>query len=304
MALAEEATRLPPAEAAQAAAEAAQAAAEAAELALALANRRGIRVGELTAVAEHDTAVELLCAIWGADANELVNTSLLRALSHSGNYVAGAYAGDRLVGVAVAFFGVGHLHSHITGVDRTLIGGGVGLALKQHQRAWALARGLDRICWTFDPLLRRNAHFNLHSLGATATEYLVDFYGALADAVNVGDPSDRLYVDWKLDSPAAVAAARGERGSVDPDGAAAVVAVDGDEPVASPVTAGKITIAVPADAETLRAKDPALAGRWRTAVRAAFRAALADGYGIDGITRDGRYVLTRRPGRPRETDRD
>jgi predicted GNAT superfamily acetyltransferase len=268
---------------------------DAAAGALALADRRGLRVVELTGVAEHEAIVALLCAIWGTDdPNEMVNTSLLRALSHSGNYVAGAYSGDRLVGAAVAFLGVGHLHSHITGVDRSLIGGGVGAALKQHQRAWALARGLNHICWTFDPLLRRNAYFNMRSLGASVTEYLVDFYGELGDAVNAGDPSDRLYVDWRLDSPAAITAAHGRPAEVDTGAAAAVVEARDNEPVTLPVTASRITIAVPADAETLRAKDPELAARWRHVVRAAFTSALADGFGVDGITRDGRYVLTRR----------
>ena len=51
--------------------------------------------------------------------------------------------------------------------------------------------------WTFDPLLRRNAWFNISRLGAVGTEYLVDFYGEVADGVN--DPeTDRLAVSWNL----------------------------------------------------------------------------------------------------------
>src|SRR2546430_4656891 len=73
------------------------------------ADRSGLRVTELVEFAEHEAAVELLREVWGVDsAEELVNSSLLRALAHSGNYVAGAYAGTRLVGAAVAFLGVGH----------------------------------------------------------------------------------------------------------------------------------------------------------------------------------------------------
>ena len=44
----------------------------------------------------------------------------------------------------------------------------------------------------FDPLVRRNARLNLVRLGADVTDYLPDFYGAMDDAVNAGDRSDRL----------------------------------------------------------------------------------------------------------------
>ena len=64
--------------------------------------------------------------------------------------------------------------------------------------------------WTFDPLVRRNAHFNLAVLGATVDEYLVDFYGPLPDAVNAGDESDRLLVVWPVGDAATAAARRAD----------------------------------------------------------------------------------------------
>ena len=77
----------------------------------------------------------------------------------------------------------------------------VGYALKLHQRAWALQRGIATITWTFDPLVRRNAYFNLAKLGVRATRYLPNFYGAMQDPINAGDDTDRLLVDWDLASP-------------------------------------------------------------------------------------------------------
>ena len=47
--------------------------------------------------------------------------------------------------------------------------------------------------WTYDPLVSRNARFNLVKLGAVGTEYAVDFYGPMRDGVNDGE-SDRLTV--------------------------------------------------------------------------------------------------------------
>ena len=68
----------------------------------------------------------------------------------------------------------------------------VGFALKVHQRAWALARGVPAIVWTFDPLVARNAWFNLAKLAALPAAYLEDFYGPMTDAINAGMASDRL----------------------------------------------------------------------------------------------------------------
>ncbi len=64
-------------------------------------------------------------------------------------------------------------------------GRSVGFALKVHQRAWALSEGLEEISWTFDPLISRNAHFNLVKLAAEPTSYHRNFYGHMADAPTV-----------------------------------------------------------------------------------------------------------------------
>ena len=68
--------------------------------------------------------------------------------------------------------------------------------MKLHQRAWAADHGLAWVTWTFDPLVRRNAWFNIGVLGAEVHEYLVDFYGPIDDSINAGDESDRLLVAW------------------------------------------------------------------------------------------------------------
>ncbi|HEX2771811.1 MAG TPA: GNAT family N-acetyltransferase [Micromonosporaceae bacterium] len=264
------------------------------------ARRHGLRVVELHDLAQHHAAAALLCRIWRADTpDQVINADMIRAFAISGNYVVGAYRDDALVGAAIGFFGAGHLHSHITGVDPTAQSGGVGYALKQHQRAWTLARGIAEVCWTFDPLVRRNAYFNLHKLGALPTAYLPDFYGELTDGVNAGDASDRLYVAWRLDSRRAVAAAHGKHNDVDAGalrGSAAMLvdrASDGPAPVDSPLPADgrPMLVAVPWDIEALRAHDQAASARWRQAVREALTAALAAGYRITGMARDGFYVL-------------
>ena len=68
---------------------------------------------------------------------------------------------------------------------------------------------MPAIVWTFDPLVARNAWFNLARLGALPTGYLEDFYGPMTDAINAGMASDRLLLTWRLDDPAVAAACAG-----------------------------------------------------------------------------------------------
>ena len=151
-----------------------------------------------------EEAARLFVAVWRPPDGQLqVVPELMRAWAHSGCYVSGAYDVDgAMVAASAGFFGhpgerVSY-HSHITGVLPSAQGRGVGLAVKHHQYAWALERGVAEIVWTFDPLLARNASFNLARLGADAVTYLPDFYGAMSDGVNAGQGSDRLHVHWDV----------------------------------------------------------------------------------------------------------
>ncbi|MFD7063508.1 GNAT family N-acetyltransferase [Streptomyces sp. NPDC059906] len=236
-------------------------------------------------------AVSLLYAdIWGTEpANTPLSAEIMRALSHAGNYVAGAYEDSQLVGASVAFYGdpVGTcLHSHITGAAQ---GRGVGLALKLHQRQWALARGLQRITWTYDPLIRRNAYFNLVKLGARPEEYLTSFYGAMDDAINGGDESDRVLAAWNLtaqsDPPALELPAGAVHGVRNHEG----------RPETGTTDAGTVLIDLPDDIEALRRTDPGAARAWRLAVRHTLGGLLADGARVVGFHDRRSYVVHRIP---------
>ena len=127
-----------------------------------------VEVRTLDAMPELTDAMEALRSIWGFPEGEVpISAELMRALAFAGGYVAGAFAEDRLIGASAGFLaqrdGATHLHSHISGVVAPWQGRHVGVALKHHQRQWALARGIGVIEWTFDPLVRRNAFFNLEA---------------------------------------------------------------------------------------------------------------------------------------------
>lgn len=266
-----------------------------------------VDIAELSELDDLREMAELIARIWGRPGERPITSDILRALAHSGNYVAGARAEGGLVGAIVGWFGGHpphdlHLHSHILGVLPGADARGLGFALKQHQRTWCLERGVKSVEWTFDPLVRRNAYFNLTKLGAEAARYLVDFYGAMEDGINAGDESDRILIRWALDSAKAEAAAQGEVEEPDVqrlarEGAARALVVGGDgEPVVGRLAGTSAMCQVPDDVVAMRRSQPALARRWRRALRATLGAALDQGYRVVGATRDGWYVLQLGPG--------
>ena len=270
--------------------------------AAAAAGSSGVRVVELADLpALHDVQA-LFDAIWHpAPTNRPVTVEFMRALAKAGNPVTGAYDGEQLVGASVGFFAAPSgtsVHSHITGVAPSAQRRSIGRALKLHQRAWALARGVSRITWTYDPLVRRNAWFNLARLGATPLEYLPDFYGAMDDVINGADSSDRLLTAWALDSEPVVRAVAGEPVLLDLAAlrAAGAVAVVSPGPDGGPRSAPAPTgvprlVAVPPDVEAMRATSPELAAQWRLAVRHALGDALDGGARVLGFAREGCYVV-------------
>lgn len=275
----------------------------AADAAAAAAARGGIEVHALTDLRSIQAAADLFRSIWGPEDRDLIGVSTLRALAHSGNYVVGAFVGDDMVGAITGFVGWHgedlQLHSHILGVLPSTQGRNVGFALKQHQRAWALRRGIATVTWTYDPLVSRNAYFNLTKLGATVTAYYPSFYGRMNDGINGSDDSDRVLIEWDLASPRAVAASLGQNVAPDLDrlvslGAEVALEVGPDDaPREHPVAAPRILVGVPRDIVELRRSDPETAHRWRLASRAALEGALGDGYVIGAMTRAGYYVLER-----------
>ncbi|MFJ4770813.1 GNAT family N-acetyltransferase [Streptomyces uncialis] len=285
-------TDSPPIDAAHTAAEAA-------------ARAAGVDIRSLDSVSELDAVRRLYERVWRTgESSPVVTADLLRAMAKAGSYVSGAFDGDELVGSCFGFFSPPAreaLHSHIAGVLPHLRRRNVGFALKLHQRAWAMERGVREICWTYDPLVRRNAYFNIAKLAAEPAEYLADFYGPIDDDINRGDDSDRILIRWRLDSPDVGSACAGRPRATDAEAARAAGATvalgvsDTGEPVAGPAGAHARTVlvAVPEDIEALRESDPARAAHWRTAVREALDGLLAEGGRVRGFDRAGWYVVDR-----------
>jgi predicted GNAT superfamily acetyltransferase len=236
--------------------------------------------------------VGLQAEIWEMDEAEAVPHHQLVAAVSAGGLVLGAFDGDgRLAGFSYAFpgwrRGTPFLYSHMTGVLAPYRRAGLGFRLKCAQRDAALAAGIDRIVWTYDPLQAGNARFNLGRLGVVAARYHPDYYGEMTDGINRGLPSDRFEVDWLLRS-------RRVEGRL--TGAAAPAPIDGegpwalegrasdDGPAAPPgpprldLSAGQVLVQIPRDLAAVKAADPAAALAWRRATRTVFQHFFSQGY--------------------------
>ncbi|MGC0362321.1 putative GNAT superfamily acetyltransferase [Rhodococcus sp. 27YEA15] len=275
---------------------------EAADQAEQAALRSCVRIEVVTGHTELAQVFDLFDRVWQPEnGNPPVHRDLMVALSHSGNYVAGAFRGTEMIGASLAFFEEPKhrtLHSHITGILPTAQNANIGLALKLFQRAWALERGIHHIRWTFDPLVARNAYFNVSKLGALPVQYLPRFYAPMNDGLNGGADSDRLMIDWEIDSVTVSAVMSGKASAPTPE------SLDADEllgtsaaglPVPKSTDSRYVTVATPNDVYSLRQSDAAAADEWRHAVRDALGGVLAGGGAVVAVTRSGQYVLDRQP---------
>jgi predicted GNAT superfamily acetyltransferase len=146
--------------------------------------------------------------VWRESETDIVPAHLMNSAVHNGGLLLGAFIDQDLVGFVFGFLGfyttpdgprLKH-YSSMLGVRPEWRDQGMGFALKRAQ--WQVVRhqGIDRITWTFDPLLSRNARLNITRLGAVSSTYLTDFYGKMHDTLNQGLPTDRLDVDWWVNS--------------------------------------------------------------------------------------------------------
>ncbi len=165
----------------------------------------GLRVAMCETVADFHACEDVQLAVWESGEREIVPYDILRAIMHAGGTVVGAWDGEKMIGMALSFVAWGadgaYHHSHLLGVLPTYRHWGIGRRLKLAQRDFILAQGLNVMTWTFDPLESANAHLNFSKLGGVSHTYLPDFYGAMPEALNAGLPSDRLLIEWRLDTP-------------------------------------------------------------------------------------------------------
>jgi predicted GNAT superfamily acetyltransferase len=220
-----------------------------------------IEIRDLASDADYAACIDLQRETWGAHFSDVVPANLLRIARKIGGVAAGAFEQDRLVGFVFGLTGVmagETVHwSDLLAVRATERGRGIGELLKRYQRDTLLARGIERVCWSFDPLDAKNAHINFNRLGVFAREYVVDMYGHTNSPLHTGIGTDRLIAVWELDSERVRSRLAG-RMPMDVG------------------TRAQIQVEIPRDIHALNRADPGRAREWRERTRQLFLKYLPD----------------------------
>ncbi|MGB1286947.1 MAG: hypothetical protein ACPG7F_10470 [Aggregatilineales bacterium] len=235
-----------------------------------------------------------------------------------GGHVLGAYDNDRMIGAAIAFLGT------LIPVDdprpagdalaimskRAIVlpeyrGAGVGEALKRMQYEIAIRQGIQLIRWTFDPVLSRNAYFNISKLGTVIQHYEENYFGEAAAHPTL--EADRVVANWwvghshseahlqnNLAKPV-LSQLQSQSGTLVIERLTPDNCVDSPESVPDVTGYETILVSLPFDFSAIEVENSEHARQWRDFLRDALKTCLAAGYIITGFVREGErvfYMLT------------
>ncbi|SRR5579871_179126 len=239
----------------------------------------GLTFRALTTEPEFEDAVRLQKEIWGFADIELLPVRLFIVATKVGGQALGAYDGTRMVGFCLAIPGLKaggkfYLHSHMLGVTADYRDKGVGRGLKLVQREDAMARGIELVEWTFDPLEIKNAYFNMERLGAIVRRYVRNQYGTTTSHLHGGLPTDRCVAEWWIESPRVRAL------------------LNGGPALARPEIVERLS--VPAAISSWRREDPKRARQVQEEISSQFEANFGRGLAVVGVEKSsdaGTYLF-------------
>jgi predicted GNAT superfamily acetyltransferase len=245
---------------------------------LARSKKNNIEIEALTTEQQFRDAVALQKTVWGFDEIELVPVRLFVVATKVGGQAFGAYTEGRMIAFCLALPGLkpgpkSFLHSQMLGVLPEFRDAGIGRRLKLRQREDALARGIDLIEWTFDPLEIKNAYFNMQRLGAIVRRYVRNQYGTTSSHLHGGLPTDRCTAEWWVAS---------ER----------VRSIVNGDPYENPAIVERIQ--VPANIAEIRRTDPKRARAIQAEISECFESAFSRKLAVLGMDRSdefGTYLL-------------
>lgn len=245
-----------------------------------------IEIRHVESVEEARLLTDFFNSVW-VDGDDVVPLDVILAAVHVNGYAVLALDRSGVIAGSFGFQGTHDgrrvLHSHATAATVS----GVGWMLKQQQREWARREGLDAITWTFDPLVRRNCVFNFEKLGATAIEYLPNFYGSMGDSINAGDESDRFFAYWPV-------LEQRTRIRLEDDFPTLLINDSGIPLSQAPSLSSPFWVQLPADIESMRHENPLQARQWRNSVRQHLAPAFENGW-VVGQMNESREAFLVRP---------
>jgi len=287
------------------------------------AEGKQFQIRELESEAEYHAIEDIQREAWSFSDLDIVPAATLIATQHAGGIVIGAFDADYMIGFAYGFLafdrGRASMHSHMLAVRPEYRNAQAGFKLKLAQRDLTIAKGLDEISWTFDPLQSLNAHLNFAKLGVISERYIVNFYGeASSSPLHQGFGTDRLWVRWLITGERVASRINRDEKSQRSNVLAAdseefrdlyrslLVCSDAGRPqvaadLGSRLSGERCLIEIPHDITSIKQHDGAIARDWRTATRSAFLPAIEAGFMVKDFLKveagDGRrwfYLLTRR----------
>ncbi len=253
-----------------------------------------IQIQAYTDIHSLDKIVELQTTFWG-DPSIVIQRNMLWSLVNSGGAVHVAIHQQQVVGFVLSFLGLHHKYASIPARDNLKLISqrmtvlpdyrhqGVGYQLKLAQRDYARQLDLNLITWTFDPLISRNAHFNIHKLSAICRCFIQDYYG-VNSSLSLFGSTDRLMAEWWINDNI-------DRHSTYTDYLATTPLIT---PYDQTISAPRVMVEIPYDYTNLQSAN--LAHLWRQYSRNIFPKAFDQGYHITDFVHNQRrsfYILTK-----------
>jgi predicted GNAT superfamily acetyltransferase len=263
-------------------------------------------IRKIKTIVEYKACEEIQKAVWQFADREIVPRNELIAVQRSGGLVAGAFEKKtkKLIGFCFGFPGIWNneiIHcSRMLAVLPRLQMKNIGFKLKLYQRRFCLQIGVRKIHWTFDPLISKNAYFNLAKLGARGIRYYKNYYGSDATSIfNRGLDTDRILVEWNISDFHSKSSSKALRLDNTPVINRTFYKKDGLLEISSSnliLNNRFLLFEIPYDFMELKLRDLELAKLWRQSSRQALsryfdRGYRPTGFVVNGEKKSGAYIL-------------
>lgn len=143
--------------------------------------------------------------IWGLEDIDVHPKHMLVSIQQSHGLVLCAYYDDQPIGFLFGYCGITedqklYLHCHNVGVLKEYRNFGIGYRLLMGMREHMLTHKIRLARATFDPLESGNANLYIRKAGCICNKYIREYYGPMSDKLNINVPSDRLVIEYFLNS--------------------------------------------------------------------------------------------------------
>ncbi len=234
----------------------------------------GHQIRDCASFEDYSACVDMQREVWQFSDLDITPPRSLVITKNSGGFTLGAFADEdgKMLGFAHALAAFDdrlqpYYYSHMLAVKPELQNSGIGMKLKFAQRQRALQLNVPLMVWTFDPLQSRNAYLNIVKLGGVVRKYKVNYYGHHStSALHRGLDTDRLLIEWWVNSPRVRAIANH---------------AEEDHMPSAPLA----FVEIPFDIEQIKARHLAEAQEWQLKLRSAFQQYLSEGLYCAGFER-------------------